>query len=217
MQRFSRPSGRGGGESGESRPYSPAVPEFTGETRFAGGGRGISNLGPQPFGVVQPPLAASLYSASPTCPPQAAPWPCSPASDSARCENRRSGAAPCQCIVSGGILTVSPGFSTCGFSPLKQMRPTPDKQKSVCPTGWACHAVRAPGVKVTTEPPRRDGDSAVITGSWNTTPVKVSAAPRLVVRAPARMTPASTGMTLLLPAATISGRIRREGSDPTRG
>jgi hypothetical protein len=39
--------------------------------------------------------------------------------------------------------------------------------------------VRAPGVNVTTEPPRREGASAVITGSWNTTPVKVSAAPRL--------------------------------------
>ena len=48
------------------------------------------------------------------------------------------------------------------------------------------------------EPPRRDGASAVITGSWNTTPVKVSAAPRLVFRAPARMTPALTGMTVLL-------------------
>jgi hypothetical protein len=35
------------------------------------------------------------------------------------------------------------------------------------------------------------------TGSWNTTPVKVSAAPRLVFRAPARMTPALTGMTVL--------------------
>src|SRR4051794_31264765 len=46
------------------------------------------------------------------------------------------------------------------------------------------------GVNVTTEPPRREGASAVITGSWNTTPVKVSAAPRLVFRAPARMTPA---------------------------
>src|SRR6266478_2912274 len=55
------------------------------------------------------------------------------------------------------MLTVSPGFSTCGFSPLKQMRPTPDEQKSVCPTGWECHAVRAPGVNVTTEPPRRGG------------------------------------------------------------
>jgi hypothetical protein len=94
--------------------------------------------------VFQPPQAGWLYSESLTCAPQAVPWPCSPASDSARCENRRSGEAPCQCIVSGGILTVSPGFSTCGFSPLKQMRSTPDKQKSVCPTGWECHAVRAP-------------------------------------------------------------------------
>src|SRR5207244_6600887 len=109
------------------------------------------------------PVAGVLYSASLTCSPQAVPCPCSPASDSARFENRRSGAAPCQCIVSGGILTVSPGFSTCGFSPVNQMRPTPDKQKSVRPTGGECHAGRAPGVNVTTEPPRRDGASAVIT------------------------------------------------------
>ena len=56
---------------------------------------------------------------------------------------------------SGGMLTISLGFSTCGFSPSKQMRPTPDKQKSVCPTGWEFHAGRAPGVNVTTEPPSR--------------------------------------------------------------
>src|SRR6266446_1194652 len=180
-------------------------------SRFYGRQRNNRNPAPteaQLFCVVQPPVAASLYSASLTCAPQAAPWPCSPASDSARCANRRSGEAPCQCIVSGGILTVSPGFSTCGFSPLKQIRPTPDRQKSVCPTGWECHAVRAPGVNVTTEPPRRDGASAVITGSWNTTPVKVSAAPRLVFRAPARMTPALTGMTVLLPVATASQPIK---------
>ena len=42
-------------------------------------------------------------------PAQAVPWPCSPFSDIARCANRRSGAAPCQCIVLGGIITVSPG------------------------------------------------------------------------------------------------------------
>src|ERR1700732_3866339 len=69
----------------------------------------------QAFGVVQPPLAASLHSASLTCAPQVAPWPCSPASDNARWANRRSGEAPCQCIVSGGILTVWAGFSTWCF------------------------------------------------------------------------------------------------------
>src|SRR6202011_1529540 len=170
------------------------------ECRTSGSVRGVPSNGHpyrNPLGYYAL-VASVVYSASLTCAPQAVPWPCSPASDSARCANRRSGAAPCQWIVSGGILTVSPGFSTCGFSPSKQMRPTPDKQKSVCPTGWECHAVRAPGVNVTTEPPRRDGASAVITGSWNTTPVKVSAAPRLVFRAPARMTPALTGMTVLL-------------------
>jgi hypothetical protein len=67
--------------------------------------------------------------------------------------NNRSGSgeAPCQCIVSGGMLTTSPGFSTCGFSPWKQMRPIPERQNSVCPTGWACQAVRAPGVNVITD------------------------------------------------------------------
>src|ERR1700731_4706767 len=109
-----------------------------------GSGRAFWNPPPPPrpqgrrgrLPLPQPPVAGALYSASLTCSPQAVPWPCSPASDSARCANSRSGAAPCQCIVSGGMLTVSPGFSTCGFSPWKQMRPTPDKQKSVCPTGY---------------------------------------------------------------------------------
>src|SRR5437016_13839610 len=90
------------------------------------------------------------------------------------------------------------------------MRPTPDRQNKVCPTGCACHAVRAPGVNVTTVPPMRDGDVAVITGSWNTMPVKVSAAPRLVVRAPARMTPALTGMTALLPARRSCDRQKKQ-------
>src|SRR6516165_12741015 len=102
------------------------------------------------------------------------------------------GAVPVQRV--GRELAVSPGFSTCGCSPLKQMRPTPERQNRVCPTGCECQAVRAPGVKVTTEPPSRDGGWAVITGSWNTTPVNVSAAPRRVVRSPARMTPALTGI-----------------------
>ena len=42
--------------------------------------------------------------------------------------------------------------------------------------GCECQAVRAPGVKATTEPPSWEGSLAVMTGSWNTTPVKVSAA-----------------------------------------
>src|SRR5436190_3249817 len=95
------------------------------------------------------------------------------------------------------------------------MRPTPDRQNNVCPTGCACHAVRAPGVKVTTEPPRRDGELAVITGSWNTTPVKVSAAPRFVVRSPARMTPALTGMAFSF--AKLSGDFITECSMSNSG
>src|SRR6059058_3007816 len=107
------------------------------------------------YGRNQPTVAGALYSASLTCLPQDVPSPFSPASDNARCANSRSGEAPCQCIVLGGMLTVSPGLSACGFSPSKQIRPTPERQKSVCPTGCECQAVRAPGVKVTTEPPIR--------------------------------------------------------------
>src|SRR5205085_4208128 len=95
------------------------------------------------------------------------------------------------------------------------MRPTPDRQNNVWPTGCACHAVRAPGVKVTTEPPRRDGELAVITGSWNTTPVKVSAAPRLVWRSPARTTPALTGM-VFLPCVMVSGVYNRPSHEKQR-
>src|SRR5205823_8180450 len=95
------------------------------------------------------------------------------------------------------------------------MRPTPDRQNSVCPTGCACQAVRAPGVKVTTEPPSRDGELAVITGSWNTIPVKVSAAPRFVVRSPARTTPALTGM-FFLPCVMVNGVYNRPSHEKQR-
>jgi hypothetical protein len=33
------------------------------------------------------------------------------------------------------VMRALPWLSTCGFSPTKQMRPTPDNHKSVCPTG----------------------------------------------------------------------------------
>ena len=40
----------------------------------------------------------------------------SPCTSIARCENHSSGAAPCQCFTSAGILTQSPGFiSTASF------------------------------------------------------------------------------------------------------
>src|SRR5271169_5909837 len=75
-----------------------------------------------------------------------------------------------------------------------QMRPTPERQYNVCPTGWACQPVRAPGVNETTVARMRDGGCPTSTSSWNTSPVKLAAAPRRVARAAAR----TTVMALLL-------------------
>ena len=88
--------------------------------------RSVDRCAPPPSSSDQ--ATGAVYSASLTCSPQSVPAPVSLFSDIARCANSRSGAAPCQCSTPGGIITVSPGFSACGFSPLKQMRPTPDRQ-----------------------------------------------------------------------------------------
>ena len=41
----------------------------------------------------------------------------SPGTSTARCENQLSGAAPCQCLTSGGMFTTSPGTSSCAGLP----------------------------------------------------------------------------------------------------
>jgi hypothetical protein len=56
------------------------------------------------------------------------PLPASSTSIIARWAKNWPGAAPCQCQVSGGIVTVSPGSRICGSEPLKQMRPIPAVQ-----------------------------------------------------------------------------------------
>jgi len=48
---------------------------------------------------------------------------------------------------------------------------------SVCPNGCVCHAVRAPGSKVTLAPATRAGASAWKRGSMRTVPVNQSAGP----------------------------------------
>ncbi len=50
-------------------------------------------------------------------------------------------------------------------------------QIGVCPSGWVCHAVRAPGSKVTLAPKARAGVEGLNSGSTRTVPVKYSAAP----------------------------------------
>src|SRR5256885_684534 len=49
----------------------------------------------------------------------------------------------------------------------------------VWPSGWVCHAVRAPGSKVTRAPDARDGSFAWNRGSMRTEPLKYSGEPGL--------------------------------------
>jgi hypothetical protein len=66
--------------------------------------------------------------------------------------------------------------------PSRRQRPAPSVTKIVCPNGWVCHAVLAPGVKWTLAAARRDGGEAVATVSMKTAPVNQSAGPGVVAR-----------------------------------
>jgi hypothetical protein len=48
---------------------------------------------------------------------------------------------------------------------------------TVCPRGWVCQAVRAPGSKVTSAPTTRAGSAGEKSGSIRTDPVNQSAGP----------------------------------------
>src|SRR5438132_1236782 len=89
------------------------------------------------------------------------------------------------------------------------------RDHNVWPTGWACQPVRAPGVNETTVARMRDGACPTSTSSWNTSPVKLAAAPRLVGRADAR----TTVMALLLPLEIqhedrLGGPCKQRSTDP---
>src|SRR5215212_7771823 len=84
------------------------------------------------------------------------------------------GAAPCQCFSPGVIHTVSPALISLTGPPQVCTRPTPEITCSVCPRGWVCHAVRAPGSKVTRFARIRAGGGASMMGSCHTVPVKAS-------------------------------------------
>jgi hypothetical protein len=58
-------------------------------------------------------------------------------------------AAPCQWFSPGSKNTRSPGRISSIGPPSRWQRPTPSVTKIVCPCGWVCQAVRAPGVKCT--------------------------------------------------------------------
>jgi hypothetical protein len=85
------------------------------------------------------------------------------------------GEAPCQCFSPGGKNTVSPARTSRIGPPQACTRPTPAVMWIVCPSGWVCQAVRAPGSNRTHVARNRAGSGASITGSCQTVPVKYSA------------------------------------------
>src|SRR5438477_2461929 len=93
---------------------------------------------------------------------------------------KRSGAAPCQCHSPGGVWTVSPARTSRTSPPRACVRPTPSVTWNVWPTGWACHALRAPGAKCTTLARTRDGSSPRTSRSNHASPMNRSSGPLLV-------------------------------------
>src|ERR1700712_4426205 len=104
-----------------------------------------------------------------------------------------AGPAPCQCFSPGGNHTTSPGRISSIGPPSRCIRPNPAVTMSVCPSGWVCQAVRAPGSKVTSAIATRPGSGGAFKGSMRTVPVKYSAGPFPDGCDPARM------MSMLLP------------------
>ena len=82
--------------------------------------------------------------------------------------------APCQCFTPGLMRTTSPGRISWMGRPHCCTRPAPAVTIRVCPSGWVCQAVRAPGSKVTSAPDMRDGGSSLSIGSTRTAPVNHS-------------------------------------------
>src|ERR1700677_693721 len=87
------------------------------------------------------------------------------------------GAAPCQCFSPGANQITSPGRISSIGPPHRCARPPPERTTSVCPSGCVCHAVRAPGSKVTLAPTTRAGSGALNSGSTRTVPANQSAGP----------------------------------------
>src|SRR6266436_9847996 len=106
--------------------------------------------------------------------------------------------APCQCFSPGGNQTTSPGRIFSIVPPQRCARPQPAVTMRVWPSGWVCHAVRAPGSNVTLEPSARAGAFASNNGSILTVPVKYSAGPLLEACEPTLLISISWPSLLLL-------------------
>lgn len=70
------------------------------------------------------------------------------------------GVAPCQCFSAGANQTTSPGCTSSTAPPSRCTQPQPEVMIRVCPRGWVCQAVRAPGSKVTLAPATSAGSGA---------------------------------------------------------
>src|SRR5208337_4302959 len=71
----------------------------------------------------------------------------------------------------------SPGRISSIGPPSRCAQPQPAVTIRVWPSGCVCHAVRAPGSKVTRAPATRAGSGALNSGSMRTAPVNHSAGP----------------------------------------
>src|SRR5437762_1220408 len=97
------------------------------------------------------------------------------------------GVAPCQCFSPGGNQITSPGRISSAVPPQRCAQPQPAVTIRVWPSGCVCHAVRAPGSKVTLAPATRAGSGASNSGSIRTVPVNQSAGPLPEGREPHRL------------------------------
>src|SRR2546429_950809 len=95
--------------------------------------------------------------------------------------------APCQCFSPGANQTTSPGRISSLGPPARCAQPQPPATINVWPSGCVCHAVRAPGSKVTLAPATRAGSGASNSGSIRTVPVNQSAGPFPEGREPFRL------------------------------
>ena len=80
-------------------------------------------------------------------------------------------------LLTGRNQTTSPGRISSIGPPQRCARPQPAVTIRVWPSGWVCHAVRAPGSKVTLAPTTRAGAGGLNSGSIRTVPVNYSAGP----------------------------------------
>src|SRR5208283_638116 len=102
-----------------------------------------------PEAAASSPLA--LYCSSLTFSIQSTALPSS-CSTMAMCVMAVVAVAPCQCFSPGAIQTTSPGRISSIGPPQRCTRPHPAVTIRVWPSGCVCHAVRAPGSKVTLAP-----------------------------------------------------------------